>query len=75
MRGLLVIWLLGADRRHCAGESDSEEQAISSDSEEQKRWRPQVSIWIVLQYLYLQHGATTQLTSSQEQALMNGSRL
>ena len=24
----------------CAGESDSEEQAISSDSEEQKRWRP-----------------------------------
>ena len=27
-----------------AGESDSEEQAISSDSKEQKKWRPQVSI-------------------------------
>jgi hypothetical protein len=39
--------------RCCAGESDSEEQAISSDSEEQKRWRPQVCAWLTLQDLHL----------------------
>lgn len=33
-----------------AGESDSEEQAISSDSEEQKRWRPQVTALLIQGY-------------------------
>ena len=42
---LLYIVLRDPSQRfgNPAGESDSEEQAISSDSKEQKKWRPQVS--------------------------------